>query len=223
VTKGMVVPASGATTIKVHAGAVERRDGLFVVSAEIRGGGGVLHASARVLLAAKRPSAPGASLSVKGPAYARKLERVYREVLFHGPELQNLLSVTSCGPEGIVAEVKSSLPPSSWMRAPLRDRWTTDPAALDAAFQAMILWTAEEMGAPSLPSFVARYRQYVEFPERGVRVVAKAARRGEGLAGADLEFLDAHGALLARVEGYECTVDAALKPAFRRNAAETAA
>ena len=223
VTKGAVVLPGRATTIKVHAGAAERRDGLFVVPTELRGDRGALHASARVLLAAKRASPPAASLRVKGPAYGRKLERVYREVLFHGPELQNLLSVPSCGGEGIVAEVKTSLPPASWMRVPLRDRWILDPAALDAAFQAMILWTKQEMGAPSLPSFAAGYRQYAEFPERGVRVVAKAARRGDSLACAEIEFLDERGALVARMEGYECTVDAALEPAFRRNAAEAAA
>ena len=223
VTKGVAVTAGRTATIKAHAGAAERRDGFFVVSAQIRGEKGALHASARVLLAAKRPSAPAASLIVKGPAYGRKLERAYREILFHGHEFQNLLGVTSCGPEGVVAETKTALPPSSWMRAPLRDRWTLDPAALDAAFQAMILWTVEEMGAPSLPAFIGRYRQYAEFPERGVRVVARASRRGEALAGADIEFLDERGALIARMDGCECAVDAALKPAFRRNVAEAAA
>ncbi|OGS01342.1 MAG: hypothetical protein A2V88_17755 [Elusimicrobia bacterium RBG_16_66_12] len=222
VTKGVTVFPGRATTIRVHAGAAVRRDGFFVVSAELRGEKGALHASARVLLAAKRMSPPAASLIVKGPAYGRKIEKAYREVLFHGPELQNLMSVPACGPEGVVAEVKTSLPPSSWMRVPLRDRWLLDPSALDAAFQAVILWTQDQMGAPSLPSFAAKYRQYGEFPERGVRVVAKASRRGDSRACADIEFLDERGALVARMEGYECTVDAALALAFRHNAAEAA-
>ncbi len=90
------------------------------------------------------------------------------------------------------------------MSAPARDRWLADPTALDAAFQAMILWTASEMGAPCLPSYAARYRQYAEFPERGVRLVARASKRGDGLAGADIEFLDERGALVARIDGCEC-------------------
>ena len=98
------------------------------------------------------------------------------------------------------------------------------PAALDAAFQAMILWTEAEMNAPSLPSFAARYRQYVErFPERGVRVVVKAVKRALGLAGADIEFLDERGALVAKIEGFECAADASLAAAFRRNAVEATA
>ena len=187
VTKGVTVFPGRSTTIKVHAGAAERRDGMFFVPVELRGEKGSLHASARVLLGAKRASPPAASLGVKGPAYGRKLDKAYRDVLFHGPELQNLLSVPVCGPEGVVAEVKTSLPPASWMRVPLRDRWLLDPAALYAAFQAVILWTQEQMGAPSLPSFAARYRQYGEFPEHGVRVVAKASRSGDSLARADIE------------------------------------
>ena len=138
--------------------------------------------------------------------------------------MQFILSAPHCGPEGIVVESKTALPPASWARSPIRDRWLTDPAALDAAFQAMILWTESQMGAPSLPSFAAKYRQYAEsFPDRGVRVVVKAIKRADGLAGADIEFLDERGALVAKFEGFECAADKSLAGAFRRNAVEAVA
>jgi len=224
VAKGIVVRPAASTTVKAHAGPAEKRDGLFVVAAELRGEGGALHVSARVLLAAKRPAAPAAALKVTGPAYGRSIDKAYNEVLFHGPEMRFILSAPHCGPEGIVVESKTALPPASWARQPIRDRWLTDPAALDAAFQAMILWTEAQMGAPSLPSFAARYRQYAErFPEAGVRVVIKAVKRADGLAGADIEFVDERGALVARLEGFECSSDASLSKAFRRNAVEAAA
>ncbi len=86
----------------------------------------------------------------------------------------------------------------------------------------MILWSAQEMGAPCLPSFAGRYRQYAEFPERGVRLVARASKSG-GIARADAEFLDERGALVARLDGAECAASEGLAPAFRRNAVETAA
>ncbi|HEX4046640.1 MAG TPA: SDR family NAD(P)-dependent oxidoreductase, partial [Elusimicrobiota bacterium] len=222
VTKAIPVLPGRATTITVRAGASERRDGAFAVPAEIRGEGGALCVRAVVLLAAKRPSAPAASLSVAGPGYPRTPERAYGEILFHGPDMRFLLAVPSCGPEGIVVETKTAPPPSSWMSAPARDRWLADPAALDGLFQAMILWSAQELGAPCLPSFVARYRQYAEFPERGVRIVARASGRAAGLAGADAEFLDERGGLVARLDGCECAASAGLAPAFRRNAVETA-
>jgi acyl transferase domain-containing protein/acyl carrier protein/NAD(P)-dependent dehydrogenase (short-subunit alcohol dehydrogenase family) len=223
VAKGIVVRPGAATTVKAHAGPAEKRDGAFVVASELRGEGGALHISAKVLLAAKRPSAPAAALKISGPAYGRSIDKAYREVLFHGPDMRFILSAPHCGPEGIVVESKTALPPASWARSPIRDRWLTDPAALDAAFQAMILWTESQMGAPSLPSFAARYRQYAEsFPANGVRVVVKAVKRAEGLAGADVEFVDERGALVARLEGFECAADASLAGAFRRNAVETA-
>ena len=224
VAKGIVVRPGSATTVKAHAGPAEKRNGAFVVSAELSGAKGELHISAKVLLAAKRPSAPAAALKVGGPAYGRTMAKAYGEVLFHGPDMQFLISAPHCGPEGIVVESKTALPPASWARSPIRDRWLTDPAALDAAFQAMILWTESQMGAPSLPSFAAKYRQYAErFPERGVRVTAKAGKRADGLAGADIEFTDERGALIAKLEGFECSSDASLTAAFRRNAVEAIA
>jgi hypothetical protein len=224
VLKGILVRPGAATPVKAHAGALEKHDGGFAVSTELRGADGALHVAARVLLAAKRPPAPAPSLSVSGPAYARGLDAAYREVLFHGEAMRFLTAVPACGEDGIVADAKTAPPPSAWSRAPLRERWSADPAALDAAFQALILWTSERLGAPCLPSRVARYRQFAErFPERGVRLVARAARRADGLAGADVEFLDERGALVARLDGCECAVDASLAAAFRRNAvAETA-
>jgi len=224
VLKGVVVRPNTPTPLKVHAGALEKREGGFAVAAELRGAGGTLRVAAKVLLAAKRPSAPAPALSVSGPAYARGVDAAYREVLFHGEAMRFISAAPICGEDGIVVDARTSASPASWSRQPLRERWSADPAALDAAFQAMILWTVELLGAPSLPSFVARYRQFAErFPERGVRVVAKAARRADGLAAADIEFVDERGALVARLEGYECAADAALTSAFRRNAVETAA
>ncbi|MCR4295189.1 MAG: SDR family NAD(P)-dependent oxidoreductase, partial [Elusimicrobia bacterium] len=84
VAKGIVVRPAAATTVKAHAGPAEKRDGQFVVAAELRGEGGALHISAKVLLAAKRPAAPAASLKVDGPAYGRTIDQAYGEVLFHG-------------------------------------------------------------------------------------------------------------------------------------------
>ena len=223
VAKGIVAKRGAATAVKAHAGAPEKRDGFLVVPAELRVGG-ALCVSAKILLAAKRPSAPAASLKVGGAVYGRTMDKAYREVLFHGPDMRFLLSAPHCGPEGIVVESKTALPPASWVRQPVRDRWLSDPAALDAAFQAMILWTDQHMGAPSLPSFAAKYRQYAErFPERGVRIVAKAVKRADGLAGADFEFVDERGALVARMDGFECAADASLAAAFRRNEVEAIA
>jgi hypothetical protein len=48
--------------------------------------------------------------------------------------------------------------------------------------------------------------------------VAAAIERATDLhALAEIDFLDAEGKLVARIEGYECVIDPALQRAFRRN------
>ena len=84
----------------------------------------------------------------------------------------------------------------------------------------MILWSRDSRGAGSLPSALGAYKQYAKFPAGGCRVSCRVTTAGEGLAAADVDFLDAEGGLIARIEGYECTIDASLNEAFRRNALE---
>jgi hypothetical protein len=104
------------------------------------------------------------------------------------------------------------------MREPVLDHWLADPLVLDAAFQAMILWTRERLGAGSLPSYLGRYRQFrARFPAEGVRLVVRVTKSLDNLAAADVEIADFSGGLVARIEGYECTVDKSLNEAFSRN------
>ncbi len=41
--------------------------------------------------------------------------------------------------------------------------------------------------------------------------------RADARAVADIEFLDARGELVARLDSYECVIDSSLNQAFRRN------
>ena len=50
----------------------------------------------------------------------------------------------------------------------------------------------------------------------GVRVSARVTRSAEHSAVADIDFTDDQGVLVARLEGYESTVDKSLNAAFRR-------
>ena len=81
----------------------------------------------------------------------------------------------------------------------------------------MVVWSQELHGAPSLPCHMARYRQYQRsFPASGVRVVVRVTRDSDLHALADIDYLDERGQVLARLEGYECVIDPALRRAFRR-------
>jgi hypothetical protein len=144
------------------------------------------------------------------------MEKAYGEILFHGEEMRFIRSVAGFSEKGIIFDAAASLPPGSWLRQPLRDRWLADPAALDAAFQGMILWTFENSGACSLPNSAASYRQFGAFPAGGVRVSARVTRSAGHSAVADIDFTDDKGILVARMEGYESTVDKSLNAAFRK-------
>jgi NAD(P)-dependent dehydrogenase (short-subunit alcohol dehydrogenase family)/acyl carrier protein len=218
---GVILDGDSAPTLRVDAGKAVKRDGFFVAPVELRGkrssGREILHVRAEIVLADKLPAAPaGAPLSTCRP-YRRTPEEVYQHLLFHGRDLHGIEAIEGCGERGIIARVSSSPPPSEWIQRPLRQRWLTDPLALDCSFQLMVVWTQERHGAPSLPCHLARYRQYQRaFPAAGVCVVAHVTRDSDLHALADIEYVDERGQLIARLEGYECVIDPALKRAFSR-------
>jgi hypothetical protein len=89
---------------------------------------------------------------------------------------------------------------------------------LDCAFQMMILWSLERHDAGSLPNYVKRYRQYRRvFPKDGTRIVIHVSKDRSHMAGAEIEFLDHDGRLVALMEGHECTIDSSLRQAFKKN------
>jgi len=87
----------------------------------------------------------------------------------------------------------------------------------------MILWTFRQYGVGSLPSFLARYRQYAgRFPQDGARILVQVTEHNKRKATADIEFVDPKsGALIARIDGYECTLGAFLNKAFQDNTLST--
>jgi hypothetical protein len=132
--------------------------------------------------------------------------------------MQGIEGVDGCGDRGIVGRVRPSPPPGEWLDRPLRARWLTDPLAIDCAFQLLVLWTRDQLGCNSLPTAIGRYRQFrPNFGAGGVRVVAEIRHATDARAVVDIEFLDDRGELIARLESYECVVDASLAQAFRRN------
>ena len=224
--KGAVVRDDEAETVAVLVGkASKEAGGLFRVPVELRGifpgGRSVTHARAEVVLG-DRPAEAGPTAGDRPgpawPAYRRSLRSVYHEVLFHGPDLHGLERIEACTIDAVSAWVKTAPAPSAWVDRPLRQSWLTDPLVIDSAFQLMVLWSIEHAGAPSLPTAVGRYRQFCRsFPGPRVQVVARVRRPSPLHAVADFEFLDPAGALLARLEGYECAANPSLHQAFRRN------
>ena len=70
-----------------------------------------------------------------------------------------------------------------------------------------------------MPSRIHAYRQFVRaFPTGAVQVVCRITRSTTHVVNADVDLVDAGSqALLARLEGFECTLSPSLRAAFRRN------
>jgi acyl transferase domain-containing protein/NADP-dependent 3-hydroxy acid dehydrogenase YdfG len=215
-----VIVGDRPPTVRVAAGKAVRTGGSFVAPVELRGtrdGREVLHARAEIVLVHDFPAPPAALPPPQLRPYPRPIEGVYADLLFHGPPMQGIESVEGVGRQGIVARARPSPAPAAWLRNALRQRWLADPLALDVGFQLVILWSLEHGGAPSLPCRVGRYRQYRRsFPADGVRLVVRVSRAGDLSASADIDYLDAAGQVVARMEGYECAIDPGLRRAFSR-------
>ncbi len=213
-------------TIRLMSGKPVKKDGgLFEVDMEIRNGNQereVLHSRANAVLVERLPEAPEYAIPVEilASSYGRKIQEAYNEVLFHGPDLHGIKTVRGCSERGMVADVASAPPPSSWIADPLRTNWVADPLVIDSAYQMAILWCYEQKGVVSLPSYSASYRQYSrEFPHDGMTVVMEVKSLTEHKMTSDFYFLDKKNAVVATISGYEAVMDERLLGSFGKDSA----
>jgi len=104
------------------------------------------------------------------------------------------------------------------MNKPIRSSWLTDPLALDSCFQMMILWCFEQFGVGSLPTAIGEYKQFQKsFPKEGCKININVIDHSEHRAIATIEFIDKNDQLIARIDNYECVIDASLEEAFAKN------
>ena len=223
ILKGLVLRDDLPHRVRVGAGRAEAHDNGFRVPTElcsdIRGDRDTLHAAAEIVLTTALPRNELSRLvQPEGPAGWTPGE-IYRDLLFHGPDLQAIERVEVCGPEGIVVVSRPAPSPRDWIVSPLRNRWLIDPLVLDGAFQAVILWCIEHREQAALPSRIGSYQQFVRaFPTASVRVVCRITHTTAHAVNADMDLVEASsGSLLARLEGFECTMSPSLRAAFRRN------
>jgi hypothetical protein len=185
---------------------------------EAASGQAALHSRATILLATRLPAAAGVVLSDAGAPYRRPVQEAYRDLLFHGLDLQGIRQVERIGPEIIIGRVAIAPPPAQWLDRPLRASWLAEPMVLDTSFQLMVLWCWENHGMPLLPTALGTYRQFCRtFPRDGVRVIAHVTAQAQQSVRADIDYVDSAGRLLARIEGGEFVTDVSLKESFRNN------
>ena len=213
--------------VHMFTGKAVKKGLFFEVDVEIRDGVkkgmGVIHSRAKAILTSSLShKSSGSALrldpdELKITPYARTMDDVYENILFHGDKLRGIRKITSCSEQFMLAEIDSAPLPGQWMSEPLRSRWIADPLIIDSAFQMATIWTYEKTGMFSLPGYCATYRQYQDrFPSKGVKVLLEindvSARQMKG----DFTFLDEDKNVVARLTGYEATMDASLALAFKR-------
>ena len=70
----------------------------------------------------------------------------------------------------------------------------------------------------SLPTGISSYRQFARaFPSSGLVIRIRVTGGTDHSATSTIEFLDQAGALVARIDGYQCVMDATLEGSFALN------
>jgi len=221
--KGVIISADASLPVQIHAGHLQATGEYDSVAVELRQGR-ILHAGARIILGNSYPDADSARLLQPSGTYTVADKDIYTcGRLFHGKALQGIETVSAYSDQGISALVKAAPAPSSWMRQAVRTNWFMDPLVLDSAFQLMILWCFERFGNGSLPTRIGSYRQYERnFPKQGTQINIQITTSRNHEVKANIEFLDPASKLIARINGYECVMDASLNTAFRHNQLQAA-
>jgi hypothetical protein len=194
----------------------------YEVAVELRDGKkanrDIIHSSAIAILSDQLPSAPSYQFSkaMIAKAYNKKIEDIYDKILFHGDQLHGIRKIVSCSSRGMVAHISPAPDPAEWISTPLRNQWIGDPLVLDSAFQMATVWSFEEKGMVSLPSYAAAYRQFCSrFPANGVTAVLEIKEASSRKIRADFTFLDAKDEIVASLSGYEAVLDPSLLKAFK--------
>jgi hypothetical protein len=208
--------------IRLMAGKTRKNGAAFEVDVQIRDGIKnnieVIHSGATAILADQLEPPPSFDLSayIGTNGYSKTIEEIYKNILFHGVELQGIQEIIGYSSQSITARISSAPSPVKWMKEPLRSRWIADPLVLDSACQMAILWCFEERGMVSLPSYSASYRQYRDaFPSDGVTAVLEIKEATDHKIRGDFTFLDTNEVVVARMTGYEAVMDASLSKAFK--------
>jgi malonyl CoA-acyl carrier protein transacylase len=216
--KGVILDIDSKVNVQILAGYTLEQDGDLQVSVELRHDK-VLHAGARIILGTEFDNVNPVEITSLTGDYSLGIDGAYKSGrLFHGVALQGIKRVNSCSDQGISGNVQAAPHPSLWMKHPIRSGWLTDPLALDAAFQLMILWSFDKLGAGSLPTRISHYQQFRKnFSKEEMEINILIDTWSKHEVRAMIEFLDKEGQLIARIEGYECVVDKSLNEAFLKN------
>ncbi|MCO5176895.1 MAG: polyketide synthase dehydratase domain-containing protein [Thermomicrobiales bacterium] len=147
---------------------------------------------------------------VAPPADARESrwmpDRLYQDVMFHGPAWQGVSSVDQTGETGIVATL-SVRPTTGFFAVQQAPQFVLDPVTLDAAGQVIGFWTTEHLPSANVifPYRLKTLEIFRPTPPVGtpVRCSAQVALEGEQVVRSDIELVTPDGQVWIRLLGWE--------------------
>ncbi|HEY0840536.1 MAG TPA: SDR family NAD(P)-dependent oxidoreductase, partial [Vulgatibacter sp.] len=185
---------------------------------ELRGMGDRVHARADVIVGPRPPPEKAhPPLTGTPPDGARsEAAAVYRDRrLFHGPRFHAIEAILGIDDAGVTARLRAAPTRDGWIGGADASPFAIDPLALDGIFQLAVLSCRRLHAAPSLPSRFGAFRQLVDaLPAEGVEARLLVRESDESRLVADCDLVAADGAVVAKLEGYVCTVSASLEAAY---------
>jgi hypothetical protein len=156
---------------------------------------GVAHYRARLVAP---DASPGRWTSPEAMDLILTGDSVYESpALFHGPDFQVLRRVEGLSRHGAQARVVG-VRAMGWPDRP----WWTDPAAIDGALQAAVLWARHATGDATLPMGIDTLHVHRAGPAAGtLRCVVRAASTAADQARCDIALLDEDGEVRAELLG----------------------
>ncbi len=198
--------------LSIWTGRPEGRDQSLVIPVELRNRKDAVHVRAQVVIADRLPTVERLRPPAATP-FTTPVSELYASQLFHGPSLWALRSIESLSDDGMTLTLKTHATSERMIPGPSIP-WALDPLTVDGVFQALIVWTRAIRGAPSLPSKLGTVRVFGTFAAGDAKAIVRIRSTEGAIVTSDVDLLDATGALVARLDGYECTVSGSLNKAF---------
>lgn len=136
----------------------------------------------------------------------------YDQMLFHGPCFQVIEAIDGFSEKGSLSRVRGSRP-ADWLAGipEAHNRWTFDPALVDAAAQMAILWARTLRGETCLPVRFGRIVRLREALPPGLTMELETLPASDAsTVRANVYFIDAAGQVVLLIEEMECIASAAL-------------
>jgi len=215
ILKGIILESLEEREIVLATGTPRSEGSLLRVPVQIQatGDGGRLHARSEVLLGVRQP----ARSVLDSPRYQENCAPDYSTDLFHGPSFRSIQMVSPIESDSI--SIRSSAAPtiSEWISDTHHAQWIIDPLRIDAAFQALILWSTHAHQQPCLPCAISSLRVHQPLDSGLLETRIRIDWREGSLARARAEILNRSGSPAITLEGIEVVIDESLRSAFRRD------